>query len=173
MRLAFIDIETTGLDPERHEIWEVGYILRNEGGSRETGFQLTVDLENADAGGLDVGKFFSRHCLGGEAVRWPMAEQEARALLLRDLKGAVLIGNNVAFDAAFLRKFLGSAPWHYHVVDIKALAMGRLAGTPFGRVSPPWDTAEILETIGLPVVKKHEALADAHQAMAVYDWIMS
>jgi hypothetical protein len=86
--LCFIDTETTGLDPERHEIWEVAVSIRepSDGGGwgedAEYVWQLPVDLARADTIALNIGHFPER--------RWPiirpgpMAEQgtalqEARA----------------------------------------------------------------------------------------------
>ncbi len=41
--LAFVDTECTGLDPDRHEIWEVGLIVDDE----EHSWFLPVDLAKA------------------------------------------------------------------------------------------------------------------------------
>lgn len=53
--LAFIDTETTGLDPVRHEIWEVGMILRGDDWRREYVWQLPVDLGRADVIAMNIG----------------------------------------------------------------------------------------------------------------------
>lgn len=62
--LAFIDTETTGLDREWHEIWEVALVLRdNEGVESERVWQLPVDLGQADPMALKIGRWYER--------RWP------------------------------------------------------------------------------------------------------
>jgi DNA polymerase-3 subunit epsilon len=160
--ICFVDIETTGLDPERHEIWEIGIVLGN-GLERE--YQLPVTLLHAEARALEIGGFLERHMPSEtEDV------EDARRFLLNDLSGHVFVGNNPQFDAAFLSRFLGSAPWHYHLVDVKALCAGRLAAGR--RQTPPWSTAALLEAAGLPSETAHTALADAKQAKAMYDWAM-
>ena len=162
--LAFIDIETTGLDPTQHEIWEVAYILENNGFvlTREH-FFLPVTLENASTAALAVGKFHTRY-----NVRYtnPIRTIDARAKLLKDLYAAVLVGNNVAFDAAFLRAFLGSAPWYYHIVDVKAMVGGSLG------LAPPWDTANLLLRAGLPPIKRHLAQDDCQKAKDLYEFAL-
>lgn len=76
-RLVFLDTETTGLDPDRHEIWEVGCVVREEPTEQERSaaaragktidvdrreyvWQLPVDLSKADPIALNVGQFFTR-----------------------------------------------------------------------------------------------------------------
>lgn len=79
--LCFIDTETTGLDPDRHEIWEVACIIRTyvEGedlekvqesagdlgvvaafGESRYVWQLPVDLGRADTIALNIGHFHER-----------------------------------------------------------------------------------------------------------------
>lgn len=55
--LAFVDTETTGLDPDFHEIWEVGLIVNDE----ERLWQLPVDLKRADPKALEIGRFHERY----------------------------------------------------------------------------------------------------------------
>lgn len=80
--LAFIDTETTGLDPEQHEIWEVGLIMRSvtlpaafesvpEEGTEDYWFRwfLPVDLSRADPEGLRISGYHDRHPHGDNAPR--------------------------------------------------------------------------------------------------------
>lgn len=70
--LAFVDTETTGLDPDRHEIWEVGLILRDgEGAEVEYEWQLPVDLGKADPVALDIGQFWLAGRYGDESWASP------------------------------------------------------------------------------------------------------
>ena len=63
-KLAFLDCETTGLDPDVHEIWEVALILREDGkDDLAQVWQLPVDLGAADAMALKIGRWYER--------RWP------------------------------------------------------------------------------------------------------
>ena len=159
-RLAFVDCETTGLDPARHEIWELAYILEPEGKSFRA--LLPVTLSNADPAALEVGGFHQRYpqIANHEIVD----DAYCRRLVLRDLSVRVLVGNNPQFDASFLAAWLGSRPWHYHLVDVKALVAGRLG------IEPPWHTSELLEACGLDPMISHHALGVAEQARAMYHW---
>lgn len=65
-RIVFIDTETTGLDPERHEIWEVAAIIRDtelypDEPDVEWVWQFDVNLGTADPIALNIGRFHERH----------------------------------------------------------------------------------------------------------------
>lgn len=55
--VCFVDTETTGLDPDRHQIWEVALILPDGAGYV---WQLPVDLARADPIALNIGRFHER-----------------------------------------------------------------------------------------------------------------
>ncbi|WP_267595513.1 hypothetical protein [Carbonactinospora thermoautotrophica] len=42
-RLVFIDVETTGLEPDRHGVWEIGAIVRTEDGDHEYLWEVWPD----------------------------------------------------------------------------------------------------------------------------------
>ena len=154
-QLVFIDTETSGLDPERHEVWEIGCIVRgstDESSNGEWLWQLKPDLAAADPTGLRVGRYYEREQLwrwGSSAIilasPWWNAEKrsvpypaeatsrsEVAERLAKLLGGAHLVGAVPSFDAAFLTRFLrrhGQAfTAHYHLVDVEALAAGWIAG---------------------------------------------
>lgn len=164
MRLAFLDIETTGLDVGKHEVWEVAYLLEDQGrdGVREQRiFQFYVSGRGADPEALKLNHFDERY--NEKMTHTPSSNEKVRQIIA-DLSGAILIGNNVAFDAKFLREKLGCEPWNYHVVDVKALVAGRLG------IEPPWSSAEMYSLAGIDPVKRHEALDDCFKARALYHY---
>lgn len=64
-KIVFIDTETTGLDPEYHEVWEVAIIVRDTEAPPEDEdvswvWQLEVDLGKADPIALNIGRFHER-----------------------------------------------------------------------------------------------------------------
>lgn len=203
--VCFVDTETTGLDPDRHEIWEVGLIVPDgltvchpDGPDTlepaEYHWYLPVDLAKADVVALNIGRFHNRHPDGHSYEPTPeafvptdprlFAEQFARLTWGKHLAGAV-----VSFDAERLAKLLranGQCPgWHYHLIDVEALAVGYLAGrehvhardshtpreTP---VQPPWKSDELTAALGITVddMDKHTALGDARWAKAIYEAVM-
>ena len=112
--LVFLDLETTGLDPERHEPWEMAYAV-------DDGPILSAVVPHAlyspDPRALKLNGYLDR------AIDAPHDEAFEDLLRVR-IDGATLVGANPAFDAAFLRARWGYAPWHHRLWDVEAYAAG-------------------------------------------------
>lgn len=142
--IAFVDTETTHLDAEIGEVWEVAVILReyddNEPTDTEYAWQFRPNLATADPESLKIGRYLERFVVPPHAeAAWtgyeggpvlPMTRAEAVGAVLTVLSGAVMVGSNPGFDDRFLRKLLGpgSAQWHYRPVCIATLAAGKKLG---------------------------------------------
>jgi DNA polymerase III epsilon subunit-like protein len=128
MTFVYLDLETTGLDPQRHEAWEVAWAV-DEGPVR-SGI-LNHSLRNADPAALEIGHYHERH-------DGPPADE---GTLLDDLHAATLVGANPAFDAGFLRARWGVTPWRYRLLDVEAYAM------PLLKLSEPKGLAYVAEQL--------------------------
>lgn len=196
--IAFVDTETTSLDPERRRPWEIAVIRRDTSGIETT---LTivvedVDLSDADAKALDIGRFYDRHPGYGPLPvanrnlpdgRLYLREEQAARLVEQFTRGAHLVGAMPHFDTATLERMFRRhrlAPsWHYHLIDVEALALGYLAGTG-STVRPPWRSDDLKVPLAAAVPEEHRAgitgsdetrhtaVGDARWAMAVYDAVM-
>lgn len=181
--LAFIDTETTGVHPGRLA-WEIAFIRRDEVGERSRVIQISdVDLSNADPFGLKVGGFYERHHQYGrerdEDVLY-MTEADAAAFVEEWTRGAHLVGAVPDFDARTLDPMLrrhGLIPaWHYHLIDVEAMAVGWLFGKyPIGAgavCEPPWKSDDLSRACNVEPPsddERHTALGDARWAMRWYD----
>lgn len=190
--LCFIDTETTGLHPDR-VAWEIAIIRRDKDGEKTLLMQIEdVDLSNADPMGLKVGGFYDRHKqYGGEPllpdVSPPYGDPEklraaalARGVLVDEqtaayevekiTRGAHLVGAVPDFDARTLDPMLrryGLIPaWHYHLIDVEAMAVGWLSwvasmpprfvsGLPAGDPLPPIAPGLIYAMPPLPEIHTH------------------
>lgn len=202
MSVAFIDTETTGLDPDRHEIWEVALItpVRDEPGEwNEQVWQLPVDLSRADTIALNIGQFHDRRLPDSSLVDRPIFAEE----FVEATRGLHLAGASVSFDVDRLWRLLranGQCPmWHYHVVDVEALAAGYIAGcgaainaatvltgeaawagtktwaaTEGPGARPPWNSGDLSRAVGVEPgdFDRHSALGDARWAKAIYEAVM-
>jgi DNA polymerase III epsilon subunit-like protein len=157
--LAFTDVETTGLDPGRHEVWEVALVI-DEGAYV---WQLPVDLGRAEPAALGLGHFYDRR---SEDLT-PHAE--FADVFSRLTWGCHLAGACVSFDAerlALLLRANGACPgWHHRILDVEAYAAGAL-GLP-----APIGLRDTAARLGVEVAEGelHTALGDAQLARAVYE----
>lgn len=187
--LAFVDTETTHLDPRHGDAWEIAVIRRREDGvDTEYLWQVRPDLTTADPESLSIGRFHERFAVpdgwdavefspSGPPMRWKLPEmlfdlQEA-------LSGAVLVGSNPGFDVAFLSKLLWAhgrkLPWHYRPVDIATLAAGymwALVPDVMAKDPKPISSRWLSRQVGVVPPGDdvaHTALGDARWARDVFD----
>lgn len=192
--LCFVDIETTSLarpfSPTPGEVWEVGLIVRHHDLDGTIGFEeqyrwfLPVTLEHADPVSLDIGRFHDRHPQGDRGPDVPVTPLDLFAAELVALvpDGAHLVGNVVSFDEERLAAILHAhgideLPWHYHLVDVEALAAGWLATEEqtLDAARPPWNSEALCAALGVDVPSdedRHTALGDARWARDLYDAVM-
>lgn len=165
--IAFLDIETTGLDVRQHEVLEVAYVLRPAAvgimqyPEREVHFSLPINPSNANPKALEINGYYDRLAFL-ESIQ--INRMEACERLEDDLTGALIVGNNVGFDLRFLGQLLGSEPWFYQPLDLKAYAAGMC-----GKASPV-GTKFLAELAEVPLPEDaHTALADACWNRDVYN----
>jgi DNA polymerase III epsilon subunit-like protein len=187
MKRVFLDLESTGLDPRYHHIWEFAAILRDEWGSpdEEHVWQLRPSLVDADPVALEKGRFEERFVVpdGVDAVKvvpeddpwpglWRMERHEALSDIQDLLRDAHIIGANTAFDDSFLKALMHMHQrrivWNYRLVCVENLVAGAL------KKPLPMSLSESAEAMGVKVDPdtRHTALGDARLARDVYDAVM-
>lgn len=174
--VAFIDTETLGLDPECHPIWEIAVIVD---GVEHCWQQKVSDaqLHGADQFALDLTRFHERY-----SHYEALITQDSLPRLAELVDGRHWVGAIPSFDEERVRRaWLGHMgrpldnrwPWHYHIIDVEALAIGWLCAKGI-ELPLPWDSNELTECLGLdppPESERHSALADARWAKAIYERI--
>ena len=159
MTLVFLDTETTGLDPDRHEVWEIAFAV--DDGPIVSGV-VPHSLRNADPLALNLNGYYGR----GVVPTYSDIEGMARSAL----EGASIVGANPAFDAAFLRARWGCTPWHHRLWDVEAFAAGVL-GLDF--VPGLAKTAEILRVQGYEIPEPdHTAAGDVATLRTIFRHLM-
>ncbi len=180
-RLLFIDTETTGLDPERHELWEIAAVERVPGcvgpgaETRHRWFVRPDHLDTAEPVALEVGHFYERFPTADtydpKSDNLPAHSSAFAREFEKMSRGATLVGANVRFDERFLNDFLRRfrcvPGWSYRLLDVEALTQGYMGlDYPLGLAK----CANVLE-IPNPYIA-HEAMSDALLARDVYDAVV-
>lgn len=194
--ICFLDTETDGVHPHR-AVWEVAMILRGDDGQVEASFFVEIDLSTADPFGLKVGRFYDRHPLGlwlsghssyedhpepDDEDTFYVSAGEAAHWVARMTHGAHVVGAVPNFDTEVLDRLLRShgliPSWHYHLIDVEALAVGYLSNeadpVTLDLITPPWKSDNLSSACGVEPPseeERHTALGDARWAMRLYDRI--
>lgn len=163
--LAFCDVETTGLDPRMNEILEFAAIKGYE--------TLVIKIKprrmaTAHPKALEVN--------GYNEAEWADAEDISTAApkIIDFLRDAIIVGQNVGFDVAFIEDFLKEAGIteriDYHKIDVCALSYVLLTHKGLESLS----LKSVCEFLGLePEPDKHRALAGASTCKRVYETLMA
>jgi oligoribonuclease (3'-5' exoribonuclease) len=184
--VVFVDTETTGLDPEHHEVWDIALI--EEDGTEHEWHLRPHSLHDADETALRLTRFYERVEEAGvreETIEegypkrartvqrprfWTRASAHQIAGEIATLTaGQHIVGAVPSFDARFLAKLLrseGLAPaWHYHLIDVETLIAGRLG------LRPPLNSEDLSRAIGVEpqLFDRHTALGDARWVRAQYE----
>jgi hypothetical protein len=159
--LCFIDTETTGLNPAVHEAYEVCWWREDE--PEPTTNVLPHWISTADPIALEIGGYHERAFKPGRRLdRW------ANAMRLEDaLEGVTLVGSNPSFDAAFIRRLLGRAPWHHRLINV---AEGGMWTFGWDRPKGLADVAAECRARGYEIPEPdHTAEGDVRATRAVYE----
>jgi DNA polymerase III alpha subunit (gram-positive type) len=170
-----VDVETSGLDPMRHDIMEFALVKWTvDDGPKTMEGSLAFDADLADPGALEVNGFGKREFAPA------VLPQTAAMFIAGGTEDCHLVGKNPTFDATFLKRLLeryGMTPgWHHRLVDVGALAWGWWQGQiQEGWDRPEWsqppNTDEVAEMVGIerPTVDGyHTATLDAEWAWQVF-----
>lgn len=165
--LAFVDLETTGIIPAENEIIEIAYVIVSQKTlkvQKERVFQVKPKhIETADPLSLKIIDYNNRD--------WSKAISQKQAMknFARDAKGAILVGQNVSMDWAFLRKAFSEEkiedPLQYHRLDVMSMAFLVLKSE---KALHRYSLKELTEFFHIKVGKEHTALDDAKATYEVY-----
>lgn len=157
-----LDIETTGFDPVKDEILEIGLVffdisqkglvIRQEYSKvfkpKGEVSEMILGLTGITKEELENGENFAEH------------REEIQALL----KNTVIVGHNVGFDTKFLQgfgiKFTGQS------IDTLDLAQAFLP------THPSYNLENLMHYFGVPHTEAHRALADAKACLQVLEGLL-
>ena len=173
--LAFIDLETTGLDPDKQEMIELGCVVARQvanpsgrGAKLEivSEFDLKIKpehLETAEPDALRIN--------GYNSGDWLFAADLPQALKLLNEKaeGAMMISHNITFDWSFLERAFIKTKMQNKLasvrLDILSMAFAKLYHDP---KIQRFNLRALTEYFGLKNDQAHTALADIKVTVEIY-----
>lgn len=184
-KLIFLDTETTGLQPDRHTIWDIAWICAEitpdeMGGDMESlvlggSFNSTVKItpaehDRADPYGLKIGHFAQRYDHDSAISRDEAISNlwDACGGFGDDVTRPHLVGGVPSFDATMLYvnwlgfPGYGEGPFHYHLIDVETFAAAA-AG-----MLPPYTGDAVGEAHGVTNKAPHTAWGDTVWAVEMF-----
>lgn len=175
--LAFVDIETTGFDPDKNEIIEIGLVLVKQIGDSGSKFEILEEvelkvkperIEDADPQALKVN--------GYDPSQWIFANtlKEAMTVFSAKTEDAIFVAHNLTFDYSFIDKAFKTTgvenKMFYPKIDTISVAYAKLHNNP---QVEKFRLQKLCEYFGITNERAHTALADARATFLVYEKMMN
>lgn len=169
--LAFIDIETTGLNVLKHEIIEIGCVITTPRLKVLEKFELKIKpkhIKNADPVSLKITHY------NKQDWRKAYTLEEALQVLAKKVNDCIMVGQNVSFDSMFLEynfsKLKLKNSMHYHKLDTISIAWAK-----FHKKSniKHFSLREMCKRFDIINEHPHSALSDAYATYLLYKKLMS
>jgi ATP-dependent DNA helicase DinG len=172
-KLAFIDVETTGLNPDIHEIIQIGCVIAEQNWDKDKvtlkhidEFELKINPENissADPQALRVNGYTPAEWIFAYSIN------EAMKIFQEKTKDCIFVAHNVSFDSMYIEKaFIKTGlenMMHYHKLDTLSIAYARL-GTR-GDIEK-YSLGFLCDMFGIKNQNAHTALADARATYELF-----
>ncbi len=178
-KLAFIDVETTGLNPDKHEVIQIGVVLvaQNWNDKNNSSFEIIEEIElkikperiaDAEPIALKINGYNPAEWIFGYTLG------EAMQIFAKKTEGSIMVAHNVAFDFGFIEKAFRATgienKMHYHKLDTISIAFAKLHR--IGDVDR-FSLQYLCDYFGVENKKAHSALPDARATFEVYKKLMS
>jgi DNA polymerase-3 subunit epsilon len=172
--LAFIDLETTGLDAEKHEIIEIGCIIVRQIPCEGRGCDLEIieeidlkvkpeHLETSDPESLKINSYNDADWL------FAISLEQAMKILAEKTDGAVLVAQNIAFDWLFLEKAFVKTKikntMDFRRLDLISMAYAKLYHNP--KITR-FSLHSLCHHFDIKNERAHSAMADIRAEFEVY-----
>jgi DNA polymerase III subunit epsilon len=177
--LAFIDLETTGTNPHKHEIIEIGGIIVRQIPQPDRGPKLEVieefefkikpqRIEDAEPQALRVNGYVEEEWLFAPSLK------EVLTKITPKIKDCIMVGQNVHFDYNFLNEaYLQTEiknPLYYHKIDILPIFFAKT----YHNNNVNWyNLGTMAEFFGVKNEKAHTALADIRVTFEIYKRLLN
>lgn len=177
--LAFIDTETTGLNPDIHEIVELALIVCKQVAVPGRGPKIEIvkeyewkikpaHIELAQEDALRINGYNETDWMFAYDLR-PVIEEFAKAT-----QSCTFVSHNLAFDYPFVmnafKKSEVDSKMHYAKIDTISVAFARLYDVT---TATAFSLRALCELFKIENSKAHTALADTRALVAIYKKLMN
>jgi DNA polymerase III alpha subunit (gram-positive type) len=170
--ISMIDVETTGLDSQKHEIIEIGLVVfESESPFKVLNtFNTKVKPEHPETGSsmaFQVNGYTEKEWADAPSLYSALGEMEEMC------KGSTMLAYNVSFDWSFLqeayKKTKQRSPFDYHRLDLFTVAWMNI---PHEEIAN-WKLKTVCEKLGIaPEPEIHRAINGAKAGYDVYRSIL-
>lgn len=177
--LAFIDTETTGTNPELHEIIELAVIIVKQT-QREGRGPLIEVIEECEwkikPQRIEKAEEVALRVNGYNEVDWMFAIDRKKAMeeFAKKTESCSFVSHNLVFDYAFVQKAFEEtgvdSRMHYAKLDTISMAFARLYDAP---KADKFSLRALCELLKVENTKAHTALADTRALVQVYKKMMN
>jgi DNA polymerase III epsilon subunit-like protein len=177
--LAFIDTETTGTNPDRHEIIELAVVIARQVPREGKGPKLEIIEECEWKIKMERPEVAEEQALrvnGYNEVDWMFAIDRKKAMeeFAKKTQSCTFVSHNITFDYGFVTKAFEEtgveSRMHYAKIDTISLAFARLYDAP---QADKFSLRALCELFKIENTKAHTALADTRALVQVYKRLMN
>ncbi len=176
LNYAFVDVETTGLNPDIHEIIEIGCIIVERGPGGPADLKVIEEIEmKVQPERMELAEPEALRINGYDPAQWMFAYTKSQALevLTKKTDGCVFVAHNVAFDWMFIEKMYRDAgmehKFHYHKLDTLSIAFAMFNGTTDVK---HLSLRALCEHFGIKNERAHSALPDIRVTIEIFKKLM-
>lgn len=177
--MAFIDLETTGLDPERHEIIEIGVIIVRQTftADNQAVFEVIEELEyKVKPEHLETAEPEALRINGYNESEWLFsADLKAVMQIVADKTAdCIMVGQNVFFDWSFLKEAFKktgvSCRMHFQRLDLISMVFAKFY---HDQTLERYNLNALAKFFGVENERAHSALADIRATFEIYKKLLA
>ena len=172
--LAFIDLETTGLNPTRQEIIEIGCVVVKQVPRPGRGAELEIISEldlKVKPEHLELAEPEALQINGYNDADWLFAAslEQAMKVLIEKTDGAIMISHNITFDWAFLQHAFAKTKLTNKMspvrLDLMSMAFAKLYHQ---EEIQRFNLKALADYFGLKNEQAHTAMSDIKTTIEIY-----